>query len=166
MTCHHSPNVFAIGVLAATLVTGASVMDRSRTASLSGVWKVSEVAVTGPGAGVLKPEASLTIISARHYARIYVEQPRPLLANPATATADELRAVWGPFAGEAGTYELSGENEMTMRPIVAKNPVNMAPGAFVVYTWTRARDTLTVTPTRNQNGPVANPPTIKLVKIE
>jgi hypothetical protein len=166
MTCNHSSvNVFAIGVLAAML-TGAGIADRSGTASLSGVWKVSEVTMTGPGAGVVKPQADLAIISAHYYARIYVEQPRPMLSNPATATADELRAVWGPFAGEAGAYEFTGDNELTMHPIVAKNPANMASGAFVVYTWTLAGDTLTLTPKRNQHGPVANPPTIKLVKVE
>ena len=167
MTCTlSSVNVFAIGVLAATLLTGASVAGRSATASLSGVWKVSEVTMTGPAAGVVKPQADLAIISAHYYTRIYVEQPRPMLPNPATATADELRAAWGPFAGEAGTYELTGDNEMTMHPIVAKNPANMAPGAFVVYTWTLTDNTLTVTPKRNQSGPIANPPTIKLVKVE
>ena len=30
--------------------------------------------------------------------------------NPATASADEIRAVWGPFVAEAGTFELSGND--------------------------------------------------------
>ena len=42
----------------------------------------------------------------------------------------------------------------------------MTAGAFVVYTWSVAGNQLTVSPLRTQNGPVANPPTIKLVKVE
>jgi hypothetical protein len=44
-----------------------------------------------------------------------------MLADPAAASADELRAVWGPFVGEAGTFDLSG-NVVTMQALVAKNP--------------------------------------------
>ena len=47
------------------------------------------------------------------------------------ATADELRAAWGPFVGEAGTYEVTTGNVITMRPIAAKNPAAMVPGAFI-----------------------------------
>jgi len=157
---------FAAGVLGVVLLASISATGQSGTSSLTGVWKVSEVTMTGPAAGTVRPQADLTIISARHYTRIYVEQPRPELSNPAAATADELRAVWDPFMGEAGTYELTGDHELTMRPIVAKNPAAMAPGAFVVYTWSRTGDTLTVTARRNQNGPIANPATIKLFKVE
>ena len=93
------------------------------------------------------------------------EKPRPILPDPATATADELRAVWGPFVGEAGTYEVAG-NVITMRPIAAKNPAAMVPGAFITYTFKRDGDTIWVTQQRNQNGPFANPFTIKAVRIE
>jgi hypothetical protein len=107
------------------------------------------------------------MLSAKHYCRVSVEaeQPRPILADAAKATADELRAVWGPFAAEAGTYEVSG-NTMTMRPIAAKNPALMTPGAFVTYSFTLDGNTLVVTYLRNQNGPIANPATIRAVRVE
>jgi hypothetical protein len=155
-----------VGLLAIVLLANGSVAGQSSSKSLQGVWQVVEVTMAGPGAAVVKPQAALAIIYGRHYSRTYVEQPRPQLPNPATATADELRAAWGPFVSEAGTFELSGENQMTMRPIVAKNPAAMTAGAFVVYTWSMAGNQLTVSPLRTQNGPVANPPTIKLVKVE
>jgi FAD binding domain in molybdopterin dehydrogenase len=55
---------------------------------------------------------------------VHSDKPRPVLANPATATAEELREVWGPFVAEGGTYELT-ENLITMHPIAAKNPAAM-----------------------------------------
>ena len=79
---------------------------------------------------------NLVILTARHYSRVEVqaEGPRPIPPDVSKASADELRAVWGPFVGEAGTYEVTGGNLITMRPMAAKNPAAMAPGAFIVYT--------------------------------
>ena len=54
---------------------------------------------------------------------------RARLDDPATASADQLRAVWGPFVGEAGTFEVNGTNAITMQATVAKNPAAMTKGA-------------------------------------
>ena len=111
---------------------------------------------------------NLTIITARHYSRVKIdaEAPRPILADVTKASADELRAVWGPFVGEAGTYEVTTGNLITMRPIAAKNPAVMGPGVFITYTYKLDGDTIWVTQQRNQHGPFANPVTIKAVRIE
>ena len=53
-----------------------------------------------------------------------------------------------------------------MRPIAAKNPAAMAPGAFITYSYKLDGDTLWVTQQRNQNGPFANPVTVKAVRVE
>jgi hypothetical protein len=90
---------------------------------------------------------------------------RPSVPNPASATADELRAAWGPLFSEAGSYEITG-SVITMRPVVAKNPDAMARGAFTTHTFRLQGDTLWVTAQRNQNGPVSNPATAKLVRVE
>jgi hypothetical protein len=42
----------------------------------------------------------------------------------------------------------------------------MVPGAFIVYSYKLNGDTLWVTQQRNQNGPFANPFTLKLVRVE
>jgi hypothetical protein len=84
----------------------------------------------------------------------------------AHASADELRAAWGPFVGEAGTYEVTSGSVITMRPLAAKNPAAMVPGAFITYSYKLEGDSLWVTQQRNQQGPFANPVTIKAVRIE
>ena len=116
----------------------------------------------------MKPQPNFTILSGTHYSRteVHAEQPRPVLADPTKATADELRAVWGPFVGEAGTYELSGDHLITMRPIVAKNPASMSNGVFSVYSYKVEGDSMTVTTLRNQNGPITSAVTIKLARVE
>ena len=65
-----------------------------------------------------KPDATLAIFHGRHYSRVEVhaEQPRPPAgATRLTASADQLRAVWGPFVAEAGTFEVSGTDVITMQ---------------------------------------------------
>ena len=151
-------------------VQGAEREGGSTQQSIQGVWQAVEIATTGPGARTItirEPRPNLTIITARHYSRIedQAEKPRTVLADPAKASADELRAVWGPFVGEAGTYELAGDL-ITMRPIVSKNPAVMGPGVFITYSLKRDGDTMWVTQQRNQSGPFANPFTIKLLRIE
>jgi hypothetical protein len=90
---------------------------------------------------------------------------RPVLRDATTASADELRAAWGPFYAEAGTYDVTG-NVITLRPVAAKNPAAMKPGAFTTWSFTIENDKLRVTTERNQDGPVANPVTVTLVRVE
>ena len=138
--------------------------------SIQGVWQAVEFTITGPVPRTLtirEPRPNLIIFTAKHYSRVedQSEKPRAVLADPAKSTADELRAVWGPFVGEAGTYELSGD-VITMRPIVSKNPAVMGSGVFITYSLKRDGNMLSVTQQRNQNGPFANPFTIKMLRIE
>ncbi len=102
-----------------------------------------------------EPRPNLTILTARHYSRVedQSERPRPVPADVIKASADELRAVWGPFVGEAGTYEVTTDNRVTMRPIAAKNPAVMGPGVFITYSYKLDGNTMWVTQQRNQNGP-------------
>ena len=160
-----------IGVLTVGLLTSQSIAGQSKRASIQGVWQTVEVTITGPGARTIAipaPRPNLTIVTARYYSRVedQSEQPRPVPADVTRASADELRAAWGPFVGEAGTYDLTGDNQITMRPIAAKNAAVMAPGVFITYSYRRDGDTMWVTQQRNQDGPFPNPVTVKVVRVE
>jgi len=143
---------------------------QSSAASIQGVWRIVDATVTGPGARTIPfgERPNLTIITARHYSRVEVQadQPRPILADVAKASADELRAAWGPFVSEAGTYEVTAGSLITMRPIASKNPAVMGPGVFITYSYTLKGDTLSLTQQRNQNGPFASPFTLRLTRVE
>jgi hypothetical protein len=160
-----------IVLVAVALLTGTEAAGQSKRGSLEGVWQTVEVTLTGPGARTItipEPRPNLLIVTAKHYSRVEVqaEKPRPTPADVSKANADELRAVWGPFVGEAGTYAIANGSTMTMRPLAAKNPAAMAPGAFIIYSYRLEGDTLWVTQQRNQEGPFANPVTIRAVRIE
>ena len=152
------------------LLTSQGTAQQSTRESIQGVWRVVEATITGPGARTIAfaERPNLTIITATHYSRVEVQAdgPRPILADVAKASADELRAVWGPFVSEAGTYEATLGSVITMRPIASKNPAVMGPGVFITYSYKLDGDRLSLTQQRNQNGPFANPFTLRLVRIE
>src|SRR5206468_10405023 len=109
---------------------GAAAQPTPR--SIQGVWRAVEARITGAGARTISfaDRPNLTIITAKYYSRVEVQAdgPRPILTDVAKATADELRAAWGPFVSEAGTYDMTPGSFITLRPIASKNPAAMGPG--------------------------------------
>jgi hypothetical protein len=97
---------------------------------------------------------------------VQTEQPREPLPDPSTASADQLRAVRGPFVGQAGTFELRSSDVVTMQAIVAKNPSAMTKGAVSIFTHRRDGNALTLTQARTPSGPVSSPATITLTRVE
>ena len=157
-------------VLSVGLLAGQGVTAQSTHESIQGVWRIVDATIGGPNGRTIPfgERPNLTIITAKHYSRVEVQAdgPRPVVADVAKATADELRAAWGPFVSEAGTYELAAGNLITMRPIASKNPAVMGPGVFITYAYKLDGNTLTLTQQRNQNGPFANPFALKLLRVE
>jgi hypothetical protein len=161
----------SIALVVVVLMGCARLDAQTQRASVQGVWRVAEVNIAGSKPQTIvfgEARPNLTIITPRHYSRVEVQSdgPRPIPADIAKATADELRAVWGPFVAEAGTYEFTSADVVTMKPIASKSPAAMAPGAFIVYGYKQDGDTIWLTQQRNQSGPFANPVTFKLVRVE
>ncbi len=154
-------------VICTVLVPTISAVGQSKRGVFEGVWQAVEVTHVGAQGATIKPGPNLAMFSARHYSRIDVQtdKPRPVLSDVATATAEQLREVWGPLVAEGGTYELN-DNLITMRPIVSKNPAAMASGVSLIYAYKVEGNTVTLTAQRDLHGPVANPFTVKLVRIE
>ena len=157
-------SAFAVALPAFTI----GVRGHTAPGSIQGGWRTVEVTVPGPnGRTIANTQPNLIILTAKHYSRveIHTETPRPILADVGKATADDLRAAWGPFVAEAGTYEVTGGDLITMRPIVAKNPAAMVRGAYRTYTYKLAGDTLLITARGSETGPVEQLK-IKAVRVE
>ena len=164
----YSKGLTLLSAVAAMSIAGTAMKPTVLAAPvpLEGVWRTVEVAIPS-SAQTFKPGATLAIFHGRHYSRVEVhaEGPRPVLKDPAAASASELRATWGPFVGEAGTFEVTG-NEITMQALVAKNPAAMTKGATSVYTYERNGETLMLTQVRTHAGPSPAPVSITLVRVE
>jgi hypothetical protein len=137
-----------------------SIMAMAQSSKLEGVWKLE----ADPSSGAAtKAFPSLFILSKRYYSQMYVPPDRPMLPENPT-DAQRLAALRGVTAN-AGTYEVNGTT-ITIHPTVALSPNVMAPGTFQTYEFRIEGNMLTVTTKANQNGPVVNPPTFKLVRLE
>jgi hypothetical protein len=159
-------------VFVIALLTGCASADSSRVPAtrLQGVWRVVDVVTTGPSASAnSQPQPGLYLFTAKHYSimRVTARTPRPEVQDPTKATAAELLAVWGNqgFIANAGTYDVTG-GDLTIRPFVAKNPGVMKPGSFTTFSYKIDGGMLSLTNTRNNDGPIANPTTLKLTRLE
>ena len=155
--------IAALLVLSTGTQTGVSGQN-----GLRGVWRIAHVTIDGAQAQTIaNPQPSLVILAGQHYSRteLHTDRPRPTLGSSGSATAEQLRAVWGPFQAEAGTYEVR-DNVLTLHPEVAKSPAAMAGGAYLSNTFKLAGDTLWISSVRNEKGPLAQPVRIKLVRVE
>lgn len=153
----------ALAVGVAVLLAPSGLAGQSAPRGLEGAWRVTEV-VTGTQT-LASPQPGLLLFTGRHYSYTFVtsEEPRPDLP-PGAVTAEVLATAWNPFTANAGTFEVSGST-MTRRPLVAKSPAAMAPGAFNEYTFRLSADTLWTTPTRTEGGAVRIQTTVKYVRV-
>jgi hypothetical protein len=127
------------------------------TDPLQGAWQLLETTAASSG-DVLgnRPALRLFVDGRFSLVRELGTAPRPAVIIDSTATAAEIRAAWGPFEAQSGTYEIVGDTLIT-RPVVEKRPDLMAPGTFRRSTYRMAGDTLWVTFVANQNGPIPSP---------
>ena len=111
------------------------------------------------------PQPGLLLVTGGYYSYTLVtsDQPRPIPPR-GLANVEDMLDVWSPFTANAGTFEVSG-NSMTRRPVVAKSPDTMAPGAFNEYTFRLSADTLWVTTVGTEGGPARSPSTVRYVRV-
>jgi hypothetical protein len=151
-----------VGLVGLRLVNVSAQSDAS---GLEGAWSLQEITNAKPVNNPMKQTVGLIVFSARHYSMVYVDAARPgtLPPNQEAATADQLRAIWGPLTANTGTFTVTG-NSLRLVRVAAKNPNVMAAGNFQEYTFTRNGDSLTLTTVRGTNGPAANPQTLRLTR--
>ena len=140
-----------------TLLAGAFVTAFAADSPLVGAWQLDSEQ---------SAQAALYLFTPTRYSMILAATNRPDIVDTSKATADELRASWGPLLANAGTYEISGDL-ITIHPLVAKIPVVMKPGANEVYQFRIEGKTLMLRQVRNARGvAVASAPTFKFVRVE
>ena len=157
-------SVKVIGCMAALAVL-VIVQSAAAQSELQGVWKITEVSISGPNARTVKPlENNIFIFTKKHFSSIKVvsQKPRPGLPQKDATDAQKV-ATWAPFSATAGTYEVK-ETSLTAYPFAGKNPIE--PGTFLVFDVKIEGDVLFITMKANKDGPIANPPTYKCVRVE
>jgi hypothetical protein len=152
--------------LGVVLLAASGLKGQQAPQDLEGAWQVTEVVTTGPLARTLgTPQPGLLLFTGAYYSHTLVtsDQPRRTPSRQ-FASVEDMLDVWSPFSANAGTFEVSGSS-MTRRPVVAKSPDTMAPGAFNEYTFRLSADTLWVTTVGTEGGPARNPTTVRYVRV-
>ena len=154
----------ALAVTAIVLLAPSGLRGQELVPGLDGAWRIAEMSAVG-GQTLTSPQPGLLLFAGSYYSYTLVtgDAPRPDLPSGVVTTADLLR-VWNPFSANAGAFEVSGDT-MIRRPIVAKNPDAMAPGAYNEYTFRLSADSLWVTTVGTEAGPARNPTTVKYVRM-
>ena len=156
----------ALTVGVVVLLAASGLEGQQTTQGLEGAWRVTEVATTGAlGRTLGTPQPGLLLFTGGYYSYTFVtsDQPRPIPPR-GLANVEDMLDVWSPFTANAGTFEVSG-NRMTRRPVVAKSPDAMAPGAFNEYTFRLSADTLWVTTVGTEGGPARSPSTVRYLRV-
>lgn len=168
--------LFLVVVVATFAVTSLSLLGQSKP-SIQGVWRPVEVTITHPSAqpGQLPKgthtnlQPGLLIFTTKHYSSVIdngaTARPTSGFKIAGKPTAEEMQAQWGPFAANAGTYELVGTT-LTRRAIAAKNPANQHQKVVTRSTIKLDGNNLWITTTENVTGKVANTSTVKYVRAE
>ena len=161
--------VILVGVSVAIVVGMATwVNGQSKPSPLEGAWSIQQVTFAKPPANPVNKPTGLILFVGNHYSiQIVNDSARPGFSEggAAKATADQLRAIWGPLTSNGGTFTVSG-NTIRYTPTVAKNPAVMAAGSWGEDTFTLNGDTLVLTDARTNTGPVANPSTTRLTRAK
>jgi hypothetical protein len=160
-----------IGVIVGFVVLVSAsvwVAAQSGESGLQGAWTVQELSYANPPTyNPINNPIGLMLFNGRHYSMIRLRNSdRPDFGRYAagTATADQLRAIWGPLQAHAGTFEVAGST-LTVLPTVAKNPRLMDPDSSFEYSFTLAGDTLTLATVRINNE-AGNLSTMRLTRVQ
>jgi len=160
--------VAAVVAVSLAVVFGAFTWVGAQSASpVDGAWVLQDRSFAKPPDNTPTKPMGLLLFAGGHYSLMTVQNSaRPNFGQGGQneATADQLRAVWGPFTANAGRFTVTG-NTIHLGPrVVAKNPGAMAADAFNELTFTVNGDNLVLTQVRTQNGPNENPQTFRYTR--
>lgn len=163
---------YRIGLIAALLIVAAAGLAVAQTTtSIQGVWRVTEVVVTGADAETNKsPQPGLYMFGKQHYSIVTISgtAPRKDFGNAANAAkltdAEKIArfAAWDALTANSGTYQVSGTT-LTTHPMVAKNPAVM--GSTATREFKIDGKTLTLVQ-KSAPGQPASQTTTRLTRLE
>ncbi len=158
---------FIVIACMAAIAVLLTIQSAAAQGKLEGIWKKTEVTMTGPNAEKIPhPQPNIFIFTKRHFSQTEVEGENPRPAQPLEKATDAQKvAVWEQFSASAGTYEVKGTT-VTLHYLVAKNPEDMKPGHFETYDLKIEGKILLLTLKATEAGPATEVFTLKFVRVE
>lgn len=153
---------FALAVIIAVL-TGNATSFGQGSASLKGVWRVTEMAMTGPNARTFTPSGGYWVFTDKYFSRVEIRSDKPRPTMPPKPTVEDFRAQYDPLVVNFGTYEV-GAGTLTILPELGSRASSA--GISATYAITVDAKSLTAKEVRTARGPYPNPTTFTLTRVE
>jgi hypothetical protein len=154
---------FVLGMSLILVLSGFAVAQK-----VAGAWRLDEVKMTGTDVKASKfSNPNIYLFTKGHFSIIRIEGDKPRSTESWTTMTPEqvIDTYVKQFTASGGTYEMKGDT-LTMKTTIAKNPGFMARANWISYTVKIDGQTMTLTGTATNEGPIKNPQIMTLTRID
>ena len=133
---------------------------------VAGAWRLDEIKASDAKASKFA-NANLYLFTKGHFSIIRVEGDKPRSTESWTSmTPDQVVETYvKQFAASGGTYVMK-DGVLTMKTTIAKNPNIMTRGDWISYTVDINGQTMTLTATATNEGPLKNQMVMTLTRLD
>jgi hypothetical protein len=135
---------------------------------VEGAWRLEEVKMDGPeGKASRFRNPNIYLFTKGHFSIIRIEGDKPRsMDNWTTMSQEQLVDTFiKQFTASGGTYEMKGDT-LTMKTTIAKSPGFMARANWIAYSAKIDGQTMTLTGTATNEGPIKNPQIMTLTRLD
>ena len=154
---------FLLGIAVIFALTGVAAAQ-----DVAGAWRLDEATVPGAGGKTAKfGNPNIYLFTKGHFSIIRIEGDKPRSTESWTTMTPEqvIDTYVKQFTASGGTYEMKG-NTLTMKTTIAKNPNIMTRGDWISYAVKINARSMTLTATATNEGPIKNPMSMTLTRLD
>ncbi len=154
---------FVLGISVILVLSGFAAAQ-----SVAGAWRLDEIKTTGTDVKTGKfSQPNMYLFTKGHFSIIRIEGDKPRSTNDWGAMTSEqvIDTFIKEFSASGGTYDMKGDI-LTMKTTIAKSPGFMARANWISYTVNVNGQTMTLTGTATNEGPIKNPQIMTLTRME
>jgi hypothetical protein len=154
---------FVLGISVILVLSGFAAAQK-----VAGAWRLDEIKTTGTDPKTSRfSNPNIYLFTKGHFSIIRVEGDKPRLTDSWTTMTPEqvIDTFIKQFTASGGTYDMK-DSTLTMKTTIAKSPGFMARSNWISYTVKVNGQTMTLTATATNEGPIKNPQIMTLTRIE
>lgn len=154
---------FFLGLSAVLILSGFATAQK-----VEGAWRLDEIKMTGADAKAVKfSQPNMYLFTKGHFSIIRIEGDKPRSTDDWRGMTQEqvIDTFIKQFSASGGPYELKGDT-LTMKTTIAKSPGFMARANWIAYTVKIDGQTMTLTASATNEGPIKNPQIMTLTRLD
>lgn len=135
---------------------------------VAGAWRLDEATLPGPDGKIAKfTNPNIYLFTKGHFSVIRIEGDKPRSTeNWTKMNLDQVIDTYiKQFTASGGTYEMKA-GTLTMKTTIAKNPNIMTRGDWISYAVKINDQTMTLSATVTNEGPLKNPIVMTLTRLD